>query len=317
MQQQQQPNGVPSTQRLLITLVAEHINSRYPKLASERMRDAQRQVAEIVQLLHVSQLLHRRLLDLDREHEYHESEDPEVQTVESDADFEPAGVDKKSSNVLHQGNKLAVLGGDLLFTLAIRLMADLRNQIITESVTHTVHEQARASFSLQSGTMTTEALAADPPLGFRIWARLQLQLSITNLQNGCRSLIALLPEDAPDRQFVSSNVIQFARHFGYALHTALERHRVLLSFPDLAARLPLLSAPVLLDGRHLHRLVQPEKLVSATISVRKLMEHFPDHKLSRSQQLIRTRTRQASDCLQSISTCCTPLHDLLEAVDRF
>lgn len=302
----------------MIALIANHINSKYPHLATERMRDAQRQVAEIVQLLHVSQLLHRRLLNLDGEND-NDSEDPEmlsISPVHEECESNNLTV-KQKQTALHHGNKLAVLGGDLLFTLAIRLMADLRNQTITERVTHTVHEQARASFALQSGLMTTKALSLPNHLGYRVWARLQLQLSVTNLQNGCRSLLALLPNDTPQLDLTSAAVIQFARYFAYAMQISLERRRILCSFSDPEARLRLLSAPVLLDGINLDRLLLDRLALPPTISVHELIPHLPNTFLPISFRLVQSKTQKASACLKAISVEATSLHDLLTAVERF
>ncbi|UJR23472.1 hypothetical protein I4U23_026472 [Adineta vaga] len=118
------------------------------------IHEHQRQLAELIEMIHLGILGHRGIVDL-----------------------------KENQSDLEQGNKIAVLGGDYLLSQACGKLAEFRKPQVVETIGNAIAELSKADFYLkdkQSLTSLTE------------WYQLTA-LSVANLvASGCRASLQLV-----------------------------------------------------------------------------------------------------------------------------
>lgn len=300
-------NHQPQTNRLIVSLLADTLNAVYPQLVDDQLKDAQRSVGEIVELLHLCQLIHRNLLDLHL---------PSYRRMEAD-----------ELKQLEHGNKIAILFGDFLFTVAISMMAALYNIEISTLISQSINGQSSGLYVFEtSGEYVLRTITLDN------WKSLNYEMCGLNLENGCRALVELLlaRRHSPviqDSDQLKSLVAQFGQSFFFAWQTMIEMNQFyeLAALPSPTNRFDLLSAPIVLDANRLPELVKKVKLsygtnqCKPTVDFDLLRSHFDlDHlRLPNTRNQIHHFADQALVCLHTLCPHrSSPLENIIAILKR-
>lgn len=275
----------------MISLLAELLNSVFPTEVNLKLLNQQKTVAEIVEVLNVTQHIHRNLLDL-----FGEQLDK---------------WDSKEQLDLLQGNKISILFGDFMFTVALSMMANLYNNGITKLVTEIVE-------GLSSGLYTYETSYDHiiQRVSITTWQDLNYEIAGINMENGCRALLELLPNQSVNYA-LKDLVGEFGKNFFFAWQTSVEmqqfREFVSSNKEDsdnaAADAFDLLSAPIILDASDLPELVRKvhqnrkTEQQKPTISRQLLSQHFDfaNLDLSNSQKQMQKYADTALNRLQMLS----------------
>lgn len=161
---------------------------------------SQRQLAEITEMIHTANLIHRGVINLDT-------------LQETDGSYKD----------MEFGNKIAVLSGDFLLTSASTGLAELNNTLVVEMISRAIGDMMSAEFTQlrdrNGNTLLPEGVS------FADWERQTFLQSGSLLSRSCEAVIELAGHE--------DHIKHAASKFGENVAYARQMHEDLLPFMNL------------------------------------------------------------------------------------
>ncbi|KAL4232852.1 Decaprenyl-diphosphate synthase subunit 2 [Mactra antiquata] len=206
------------TRGLIVLLIAKAAGAREDSFDKHEMVSGiypdQRKLAEITEMIHTANLVHKGVVNLDNLQETN-----------------------GSLNDMEFGNKIAVLSGDFLLTSASTGLAELNNTYVVEMISQSIADMMTAEFTplrdLHGNAILKKTAA------FTDWERQTFLQAGSLLSNSCKAALELVGHE--------DELKQAAADFGKNLAYARQMHEDLLPFisPTVDINGIISSSPVI------------------------------------------------------------------------
>lgn len=221
--------------------------------------EKQRKLAEIVEMIHTAQEIHKSVVNVPTN--ISEEEDPDLRAVLSQLEY---------------GNKISILGGDYLLANACTGLASLRVTKLVEIVAIAIAEFTQAEF-LGVQDPQGRVVPTEEELSLGAWEQRANFAAASLLGAGCEGAL-LLAQEARGQDMEAQ--VATARELGSNMALALRAHDELELFGTdgllgYGAPFSLVSAPVLFQlrkDRGLLEYIQEHKEDLSTLDYRKVFD---------------------------------------------
>lgn len=227
--------------------------------------EKQRKLAEIVEMIHTAQEIHKSVVNVPTN--ISKEEDPDLRAVLAQLEY---------------GNKISILGGDYLLANACTGLAALRVTKLVEVVSIAIAEFTQAEFiGVQDPQGRVVPTAED--LSLEAWEQRASFASASLLGSGCEGAL-LLAQEA--RQEKMKSEVSNARELGTNLALALRAHDEAELFGTggllgYGAPFSLVAAPVIFqlrEDQEMLEYIQQHKEDLSTLDYRKVFDAVRDSK---------------------------------------